>query len=93
MMHFTDCIRRSRLPWEYSTNQYKQLHIVLMKTAYRASNKQTIMLQIVNHNQRLESLCKLTYHMDGFKNQVNKEKTTALDKVSINPLQLEKFSY
>jgi hypothetical protein len=44
MTHFTNCIQRSGLPWEYSTNQYEQMHIVLMKTAYRASNKRAATL-------------------------------------------------
>lgn len=80
MSHFSECIRRSGLTWEYSTNQYEQMHIVLMKVAYRASNKRAATLQILNHNRRLESLRKISLHMDGFKNRYVKEKTTALDR-------------
>jgi 23S rRNA maturation-related 3'-5' exoribonuclease YhaM len=46
MSHFNDCIRRSGLPWEYSTNMYEQMHTTLMKAGYRSSNKRQATPQI-----------------------------------------------
>jgi len=83
MSHFNDCIRRSGLHWEYSTNMYEQMHITLMKAGYRASNKRQATPQIARHNQRLSALRKLQDTMEGFDNMRPKEKYTALDQVSI----------
>lgn len=54
--HYSACIRRSGTPIEYSANIYEQLHIQLMKLAYRASNKRNSTEQIINHNRRLENV-------------------------------------
>jgi hypothetical protein len=56
MSHFSDCIRRSGLPWEYSTNQYEQLHIILLKRGYIENNKRNTTSQILKQNYRLNAL-------------------------------------
>jgi hypothetical protein len=56
MSPFSDCIRRSGLPWEYSTNQYEQLHIILLKRGYIENNKRNTTSQILKQNYRLNAL-------------------------------------
>lgn len=82
MSHFNDCIRRSGLPWEYSTNMYEQMHTTLMKAGYRSSNKRQATPQIARHNQRLVALRKMQDTMEGLDNSREKEKYTSLDQVS-----------
>ena len=67
MNHFSQCIKRSGLPWEYSTDMYEQFHIALMKATYRSSNKRNATPQIVRHNQRLQSLRRAAKQMEGLK--------------------------
>lgn len=62
--HYSECIRRSGSPIEYSANIYEQLHIQLMKLAYRASNKRDAIEQIVNHNRRLENVRRIDDDLD-----------------------------
>lgn len=81
MGHFTNCIKRSGLPWEYSTNMWEHFHIVHMKSAYRKSNKKDANAQIVKHNRRLDILRKIGQEMEDT-NRVPVDKVTALDKVS-----------
>ena len=80
MNHFTSCIKRSGLPWEYSTDLYEQFHIALMKTAYRSSNKRQATPQIVRHNKRLQSLRRATKQIEGLESR-KKAVNTPLKKV------------
>jgi hypothetical protein len=82
MSHFSNCIRRSGLSWEYSTNQYEQLHITLMKKGYRASNKRNATSQILKHNYRLNALRKLSMNKDEYEKKTKAQKYTALDEVN-----------
>lgn len=81
MSHFTNCIKHSSLPWEYSTNMWKHFHIVHMKSAYRKSNKKDANAQIVKHNRRLDILRKIGQEMEDT-SRVHIDKVTTLDKVS-----------
>jgi len=80
MSHFSDVIRRSGTPFEYSSNLYEHLHIALMKAAYRRSNRKDYINYIVKHNRRLQALRKNAQEREGF--APTTEKTTALDLVS-----------
>jgi hypothetical protein len=87
MSHYDPCIRRSGLPWEYSTNMFEHMHVALMKKAYRRSNKKNASLQIIKHNRRLEMLRTVGRHLQGFENiQVHRE--TILDNVCELPFDL-----
>ena len=66
MSHYSQAIRRSGSPFEYSSNMYEHLHIALMKTAYRASNKKDYHSFIVKHNRRLQALRKSALGKEGF---------------------------
>ena len=79
MCHYIDAIRRSGAPFEYSSNLYEHLHIALMKSAYRNSNRRNYSTYIVKHNKRLQALRKYALEREGFSQPV--EKTTALDLV------------
>ena len=79
MSHFSDAIRRSGTPFEYNSNLYEHLHIALMKSAYRRSNKKDYINYIVKHNRRLQALRKNAQEREGFAPIV--EKTTDLDLV------------
>jgi len=79
MSHFSDAIRRSSTPFEYSSNLYKHLHIALMKAAYRRNNRKDYINYIVKHNIRLQALRKNAQKREGFTPTI--EKTTALDLV------------
>ncbi len=82
MNHFTQCIKRSGLPWEYSTDMYEQFHIALMKTAYRSSNRRNATPFIVRHNKRLQSLRRVAKQIEGLENY-KKIIDTPLKKVGI----------
>jgi hypothetical protein len=80
MRHFSDAIRRSGSPFEYSTNMYEHLHINLMKSAYRSSNRRDYTGQILKHNSRLQSYRRKVGEVEAF--DAAKEKVTALDQVN-----------
>ncbi|KAG0595978.1 hypothetical protein M758_UG213700 [Ceratodon purpureus] len=70
MGHFSHCIQRSGLPWEYSTDMYEQFHIALMKSGYRSSNKRAATQQIIRHNKRLQSLRRASKQIQGVQQSV-----------------------
>ena len=86
MRHFSDAIRRSGTPFEYSSNLYEHLDIALMKAAYKRSNRKDYINYIVKHNRRLQALRKNAQEREGFASNV--EKTTALDLVSFKLAKL-----
>ena len=86
MRHFSDAIRRSGTPFEYSSNLYEHLHFALMKAAYRRSNRKDYINYIVKHNRRLQALRKNAQEREGF--APNVEKKTALDLVSFKLAKL-----
>jgi len=55
---------------------YEQFHIALMKTTYQSSNKRNAKPQIVQHNQRLQSLRRATKQIEGLKNDKEAIDTT-----------------
>lgn len=79
MRHFSDAIRRSGSPFEYNTNMYEHLHINLMKSAYRSSNRRDSTGQILKHNSRLQSYRRKVGEVEAFES--TSEKVTALDQV------------
>lgn len=79
MLHFSDSIRRSGSPFEYSTNLYEHLHINLMKTAYRSSNRRDFTGQILRHNSRLQAYRRKDGEMEA--RETSNERVTALDEV------------
>jgi hypothetical protein len=66
MLYYNLSIHRSSVPHEYSSNMYEQLHIALMKIAYRRSNKKGWQSYIVKHYRRLQALRKRTIGREGF---------------------------
>lgn len=80
MKHYSSSIRRSGAPVEYSSNMYENLHIALVKTAYRASNKKQFLDYIVKYNRRLEALRTSALEKDGYSPPVGKN--TVLEMVS-----------
>jgi hypothetical protein len=80
MTHYVDFIPRVGSPFEYNANMYEQLHIVLLKQAYRGSNHQDYMGHIAKHNLRLQTLRRVAGNMDGFEAPL--ERVTTLDKVN-----------
>ena len=79
MKHYMSTIRRSGAPIEYSANMYEHLHVALVKTTYRASNKKQFLEFIVKYNRRLEALRRSALEKDGYSPPVGKN--TALDMV------------
>ena len=79
MSYFNDCIRRSGLPWEYSTNMYEQMHTTLMNGGYRSSNKRQATPQMSRHNQRLVALWKMQDTMEGLDNSRETKKYTSVE--------------
>ncbi|CAM6089392.1 unnamed protein product [Calypogeia fissa] len=78
MSHLSESIRRSGMPWEYSTNMYEQLHISLMKNAYRGSNRRAFNPQIVAYHVRLKAIREKMHDQDPTIGQPV-ERDTALD--------------
>lgn len=66
MSHYRTAIIRSGSPFEFSSNLYENLHIALMKRAYRASNKRDFQKFIIKYNRRLQALRTNVQGMDGF---------------------------
>ena len=81
MSHYSQAIQRSGSPFEYSSNMYEHLHIALMKTAYRASNKKDYQSFIVKHNRRLQALRKSALEKEGFEHP--EKGTSALNEVHL----------
>jgi hypothetical protein len=82
MLHYNPSIRRSGAPHEYSSNMYEQLHIALMKIAYRRSNKKDWQSYIVKHNRRLQALREKTIGREGF--ELPEHRDTPLTMVCTN---------
>jgi len=80
MKHYSSSIRHSGAPIEYSSNMYENLHIALVKTAYRASNKKQFLDYIVKYNRRLEVLRMNGVENDGYSPPIGKN--TVLEMVS-----------
>lgn len=83
MSHYSKAIRRSGAAFEYSSNMYEHLHIALMKTAYRSSNKKDYLSYIVKHNRRLQALREKAIGREGF--LPPEGKNTPLIQVHIDP--------
>jgi hypothetical protein len=81
MNHYVDSIHRSNSPFEYSTNLYEHLHIMLMKAKYRGNNRSNFSKQIVKHNKRLQVLRRMTKETECFEASV--KEITKLDQVNI----------
>lgn len=64
MSHYGDCIWRSGVPFEYSTNLYESLHLLLMKVGYRASNRRNAIPQVIDHHRTLCAVRKLAGIME-----------------------------
>jgi len=79
MKHYATSIKRSGAPVEYSTNMYEHLHIAIVKTGYRISNRKKFLDHIIKHNRRLKAL-----RMDAMRNGAYSRsigKNATLDKV------------
>ena len=68
-------IRHLGVPIDHSANIYKHLHVALVKTAYRASNKNQFLEFIVKYNRRLEALRRSTLEKDGYSPPTGKNTT------------------
>ena len=79
MKHYASSIRRSGAPVEYSTNMYEHLHIAIVKTGYRISNRKNFLDHIVKYNRRLEALRKDAMRNGAYSHSIGKNAT--LDKV------------
>jgi len=79
MKHCAMSIRRSGAPIEYSSNMYEHLHMALIKTGYRISNKKNFLDHIVKHNRRLEALRQKASENDAYSSCIRKNAT--LEKV------------
>ena len=66
MKHYASSIRRSGAPIEYSSNMYEHLHMAMIKTGYRMSNKRNFLDHIVKCNRRLEALRSNALEIDGY---------------------------
>jgi hypothetical protein len=82
MKHYAGAIRPSRAPVEYNSNMFEHLHIAMVKTGYRTSNKKNFLDHIVKCNQRLEALRNNASKIDGCYRPIGKN--TTLDKVCKN---------
>lgn len=82
MIHYAGAIRRSGAPVEYNSNMYEHLHIAMVKTGYRISNKKNFLDHIVKYNRRLEALRNNASGNDGYSCPTGKNKI--LDKVCQN---------
>jgi hypothetical protein len=80
MKHYAATIKRSGAPVEYSTNMYEHLHIAIVKTGYRISNKKNFLDHIVKYNRRLEALRKDAVINGAYSRSIGTNST--LDKVS-----------
>lgn len=83
MSHYSKAIRISGAAFEYSSNMYDHLHIALMKTAYRSSNKKYSLSYIVEHNRMLQALREKAIGRKGF--LLPEGKNTPLIQVHIDP--------
>jgi len=79
MKHYTPSIRQSRALVKYNSNMYEHLHMAMMKTGYRMSNKRNFLDHIVKCNRRLKVLRSNALDSDGY--ACLSVKNLALEKV------------
>ena len=89
MKHYASSIRQSSALVEYSTNMYEHLHIAIVKTGYRISNRKNFLDHIMKYNRRLEALRKDAMRNGAYSRSIGKNAT--LDKVLESGIQNKLF--
>lgn len=75
MKHYAGAICWSKTLVEYNSNMFEHLHIAMVKTGYRTSNKKNFLDHIVKYNQRLEALRTSASEIDGCYHSIGKNTT------------------